>query len=222
MAATILEARGLTLLRGSGAAARAVVADVDLDVRSGELLALVGPSGSGKSTLLHLLGGLDRPSSGSVRLLGTPLEQLSEGRLAEVRRQMLGFVFQSFQLVPELSALENALLPARLAGDLTAGRRRVARLFDELGIAPRAAQLPSQLSGGEQQRVAIARALAMEPRLILADEPTGNLDVAAGDQVMEILRAIVSPDRGVVVVTHEARHAELADRVVHLRDGRLA
>ena len=222
MVATILEARGLTCLRGSGAAARAVVADVDLDVRSGELLALVGPSGSGKSTLLNLLGGLDRPSSGTVRLLGEPLEGLSEARLAEVRRRTLGFVFQSFQLVPELSALENALLPARLAGDLVAGRARVARLFDELGIAARTAQLPSQLSGGEQQRVAIARALAMEPKLILADEPTGNLDVASGDQVMEILRAIVSPQRGVVVVTHEARHAGLADRVVHLRDGRIA
>ena len=222
MVATILEARGLTRLRGSGASARAVVADVDLDVRSGELLALVGPSGSGKSTLLNLLGGLDRPSNGTVRLLGEPLERLSEGRLAVVRRRTLGFVFQSFQLVPELSALENALLPARLAGDLVAGRARVARLFDELGIAARTAQLPSQLSGGEQQRVAIARALAMEPKLILADEPTGNLDVASGDQVMEILRAIVSPQRGVVVVTHEARHAGLADRVVHLRDGRIA
>ena len=221
MGATILEARGLTRLRGSGAAARAVVADVDLDVRNGELLALVGPSGSGKSTLLNLLGGLDRPSSGSVRLLGEPLEGLSEGRLAALRRRTLGFVFQSFQLVPELSALENALLPVRLGGDLAAGRERVARLFDELGIAARSAQLPSQLSGGEQQRVAIARALAMQPRLILADEPTGNLDVASGDQVMEILRALVSPERGLVVVTHEERHAALADRVVHLRDGRL-
>ena len=222
MGAVILEGRALTRVRGTGDGARAVLDGVDLNVRTGELLALVGPSGSGKSTLLNLLGGLDRPTSGSVSLLGTRVDQLSERRLAELRRRTLGFVFQSFQLVPELSALENALLPVRLAGDLRRGRGRVESLFHELGIADRSGQLPAQLSGGEQQRVAIARALAMGPRLILADEPTGNLDVASGDAVMAILRSVVTPERGVVMVTHEERHSELADRVVHLRDGRLA
>ncbi len=217
----IVAAHGLVRRYGRGATARAVVDGVDLEVHAGTSVAVVGPSGGGKSTLLHLLGGLDRPDEGRVDLLGHDLGRLSEGELARLRRRSVGFVFQFFHLVPELTAWENALLPARLAGDLRAGRRRLDALFGRLGLAGREAQLPLDLSGGEQQRVAIARALVMEPRLVLADEPTGNLDEATGAEVLELLRAAVTPERALVMVTHNPEHAAAADVRLELHDGRL-
>lgn len=217
-----MRVRELSRLHGRGAARRAVLDRIDVDVDGGEFVAVVGASGSGKSTLLHLIGGLDRPSSGSVSVAGTSLESLSESRLARFRRETIGFVFQAFQLVPELSAWENVLLPVRLAHDLGPGRRRAEELFDRLGIAPLAHRLPIDLAGGEQQRVAIARALVMRPLLVLADEPTGNLDSAAGLDVLSLLRAAVTPRRAVLMVTHDDRHAAKADRVVRLADGRIA
>ena len=222
MTEAVLSARGLVRRHGRGAGARPVVDGVDLDVLPGELVAVVGRSGSGKSTLLHLLGGLDRPTAGEVRLLGAPLHGRSERRLAALRARGIGFVFQAFHLVPELSAWENALLPARVARDAAAGRTRLHALFERLELAGLERRLPIDLSGGEQQRVAVARALVMDPPLILADEPTGNLDERAGDEVMALLRAAVDARRAVVVVTHDDRHAAGADRVLTLRDGRLA
>jgi putative ABC transport system ATP-binding protein len=219
--AALAFAVGLSRVYGRGHAARAVLDNVDLQVDVGQFVAIVGASGSGKSTLLHLLGGLDRPSAGSVVVAGTSLAGLSQSRLARFRRDTIGFVFQAFQLVPELSAWENVLLPVRLAHDLGEGRDRAALLFEQLGLAKLARRLPVDLSGGEQQRVAIARALAMEPRLVLADEPTGNLDASAGADVMELLRAAVTPSRAVLIVTHDEHYAAAADRVVRLADGRI-
>jgi ABC-type lipoprotein export system ATPase subunit len=218
----VLTARGLTRTYGKGAAARSVVNAVDLDLYAGELVAVVGPSGSGKSTLLNLLGGLDRCSAGSVEIAGADLATASQRRLTELRRGEIGFVFQFFNLIGELTALENVLLPARLAGDVAGGRARARTLLDRLGVAHVAGSLPSELSGGEEQRVAIARALVMEPSLILADEPTGNLDAAAGDTVIQLLREAAGRDRAVLMVTHHAEHATAADRVLRMRDGRLA
>jgi len=215
----VISARGLVRVHGSGSAARAIVSDVDLDVATGELVAIVGPSGSGKSTLLHLLAGFDRPTSGTVTVAGRRLDSGSESARSRFRSANIGFVFQSFRLVPELDAFQNAMLPVRLARDASAGRSRVEELFERLGIADCARRLPSQLSGGEQQRVAIARALAMEPQVLLADEPTGNLDESSGAGVMGVLRAAVTPDRAVVVVTHDAALAEGAARILRMRDG---
>ena len=216
----IVSARNLTRVHGRGSAERAVVDDVSLEIDQGQLFAINGPSGSGKSTLLSLLGGLDRPTSGEISVLGERIDRLSEGQITKLRRHSIGFVFQSFQLIPELTAFENVLLPARLAGDRNGGRRRAEQLLDQLGLAERARQLPSELSGGEQQRIAIARALVMNPPLVLADEPTGNLDEAASESVLALLREAVTPTRAVVFVTHEQRQVDLADSTVILRDGR--
>lgn len=221
MQAPLVLGRGLVRIHGAGGSARTVLDGVDITVSGGELVAVVGPSGSGKSTLLHLLAGLDRPTRGTVEISGTSLAQGSQARLARFRRRAIGMVFQSFRLVPELTAWENALLPARLAHDLKGGRERAAELFERLGVAGVSHQLPSDLSGGEQQRVAIARALVMEPAVVFADEPTGNLDEASGGEVLALLRGAVTPRRSVVMVTHAAEHAAGADRVVRLRDGRI-
>jgi putative ABC transport system ATP-binding protein len=220
-AAPLVRVRRVTRTHGRGEAERAVLDGVDMHVDRGELVAIVGSSGSGKSTLLHLVGGLDRPSSGTISVAGTELGTLSQSQLARFRRDTIGFIFQAFQLVPELSAWENVLLPVRLAHDLSGGRRRAEELFDRLGIAHLARRLPGDLAGGEQQRVAIARALVMRPQLILADEPTGNLDARAGGDVLALLRLAVTPARAVVMVTHDDRHAATADRIVRLADGRI-
>jgi putative ABC transport system ATP-binding protein len=217
----LVTAQALVREHGRGAARRAVVDEVDLVIHPGELVAIVGASGSGKSTLLHLLAGLDRPTSGSITLGGTPLDGMSEAQLARLRQRFVGFVFQSFRLVPELTAWENVLMPVRLARDLGAGRERARAIMDRLGVASVGAQLPGDLSGGEQQRVAIARALVMEPRVIFADEPTGNLDEHSGAEVIALLRDAVTPTRAVVMVTHDADQAAGADRTVHIRDGRI-
>ncbi len=223
MGTLLIDARALTRVLGEGRTARAVLDRIDLQVDAGELVAVVGRSGAGKSTLLHLLGGLDRPSSGSLTVAGVDLANASERELGRFRRDRLGIVFQAFRLVPELTVLENALLPARLAGRAAEGRTRLADLLDRLGVAGLADRLPIDLSGGEQQRVAIARALVLDPLVVLADEPTGNLDQEAGDRVLELLREVAADGRrAVVLVTHHAEHAAGADRLERLVDGRLS
>jgi ABC-type lipoprotein export system ATPase subunit len=197
-----------------------VLDDVALDVQEGEVVAVLGRSGSGKSTLLHLLGGLDRPDSGRIVLAGHELVSQSPRALARMRLRHIGFVFQSFHLIEELSGEENVLLPARLPGAGRDGERRGRRLIGELGLNGIAGRRPHELSGGEQQRLAIARALVNDPELVLADEPTGNLDQENGATVLALLRNLRG--RAVVIVTHEPQAASIADRVLHLDDGRLA
>ena len=196
------------------------VDDIDLDVATGEAVAVMGPSGCGKSTLLHLLGGLDRPSGGELSLEGRALDQMSEKSLARFRRSAVGFVFQAFHLMDELTAKENVELPALLAGHSPqAARRRAAELLDQVGLADRADHLPSALSGGQCQRVAIARALANEPLVILADEPTGNLDSAATLDILRLFQRLHSAGQTLVVVTHDERIGATADRLITMRDG---
>jgi ABC-type lipoprotein export system ATPase subunit len=207
---------------GEGRAARRVLDGADLEVEGGELVAVVGPSGCGKSTLLHLLGGLDAPDAGSVELAGYQLEREGERRLTELRRRYVGFVFQFFHLIPELTGEENVLLPARLCPDRDGAAARAHRLIAELSLEEAATRRPGELSGGEQQRLSIARALVNDPQLLLADEPTGNLDAESGHQVLQLLRGLASSDgRGVVLVTHDAEAAQLADRVLRIDEGRL-
>ena len=215
----VVHARAVVKAFGSGRASRRVLDGVDLDVRPGELLALVGRSGSGKSTLLHLLGGLDRADSGTIEVAGVSLTGGSEATLTRLRRRSIGFVFQSFHLLPELDGLENVLLPARLAGGNGTGRAH--RLIAELELGEASRRLPDTLSGGEQQRLAIARALVNDPRLVLADEPTGNLDGESAAVVLRLLRGIADEGRAVVLVTHDREAASIADRVLELREGRL-
>jgi ABC-type lipoprotein export system ATPase subunit len=219
---SVLSAVGLVKQVGSGRAARLILDGATLEVAAGELVAVVGRSGSGKSTLLHLLGGLDRPDAGAVELDGVRLDRLRERDLARVRADRVGLVFQFFHLVPELSGIENVALPTRLAGGgRRAGRRRAARLVEQLGLDAVAGALPQTLSGGEQQRFAVARALVNDPPLLLADEPTGNLDRDSGAVVTELLRDLARAGRAVLVVTHDADVAAVADRVLALEHGRL-
>jgi putative ABC transport system ATP-binding protein len=193
---------------------------VDLDIAAGETVAIMGPSGCGKSTLLHLLGGLDRPSGGEVRLAGRRVDQLSERALARLRQDAVGFVFQAFHLMDELTAVENVELPALLAGrPARTARRRATALLDRVGLADRARFLPAALSGGQRQRVAIARALANEPLVVLADEPTGNLDSAAALEVLRLFDSLHAAGQTLVIVTHDARIAATADRMISMRDG---
>jgi ABC-type lipoprotein export system ATPase subunit len=217
----LVTATALVKTYGAGPAARRVLDGADIHVDAGELVALVGPSGSGKSTLLHLLGGLDRPDAGSIELGGRRLERESERGLTELRRSHVGFVFQFFHLIPELTGEENVLLPARLRTNGGAAPERARRLIAELGLVDAARRRPAQLSGGEQQRLSIARALVNDPRLLLADEPTGNLDEESGHRVLELVRQLAAGSRGVLLVTHDAEAARIADRVLHLEHGRL-
>jgi ABC-type lipoprotein export system ATPase subunit len=223
MEGRVVSARGLVKGFGSGRARRLVLDGVDLDVRSGELVAVVGRSGSGKSTLLHVLGGLDRVDAGSLDVAGVRVDRCGERELVQLRRHRVGFVFQFFYLLPELTGAENVALPARLAGGDGAGRgERPRDLISRLGVAEAASRRPGALSGGEQQRLAIARALVNDPELILADEPTGNLDEASGRDVLTLLRGLADEGHAVILVTHDAIASALADRVLHLRDGLLA
>jgi ABC-type lipoprotein export system ATPase subunit len=217
----LVTARELVKAYGEGRASRRVLDGADLDLHAGELVALVGPSGSGKSTLLHLLGGLDRPDSGSIELAGRRLERESERGLTEIRRRYVGFVFQFFHLIPELTGEENVLLPARLRTNGGGSPARARRLIAELGLAEPARRRPAELSGGEQQRLSIARALVNDPHVLLADEPTGNLDADSGHHVLSLLRQVAGGDRAVLLVTHDAEAARIADRVLHLEQGRL-
>jgi putative ABC transport system ATP-binding protein len=219
----VVEAREITkVYRMEGVEVRALDG-VDIAVRHGDSLAIMGPSGSGKSTLLGLLGGLDRPTSGSLAFEGRDVARLSDDELARVRNQVIGFVFQNFQLLPRTSALGNVGLPLVYRG-LPRGERRerATAALEAVGLGHRIQHRPSQLSGGEQQRVAIARALAAEPAMLLADEPTGNLDSRSGDEVLDLLVRL-RDERGlaVVVVSHDAGVAERFERTVQVRDGRL-
>lgn len=214
-------AEGLGRRYGDGEAAIDALADVSIAFPRGQFAAVMGPSGSGKSTLLHCLAGLDRPTAGAVVIDGTPLAGLSDRDLTVLRRSAIGFVFQSFNLLPMLTARENVALPLRIAGTRDSDAR-VDAMLGEVGLADRAGHRPSELSGGQQQRVAIARALVTEPTVIFADEPTGNLDSASGQEILDLLRrAVDERGRTVVMVTHDPRAATIADRVVLLSDGRV-
>ncbi len=220
-AAPHIELRRLSRRLPSGGRSLTVLDGVELTIERGEFVAFLGPSGSGKSTLLALMAGLDRPSEGEVLLNGRAIQDLSEDQLARLRLQEIGFVFQSFQLLENLTARENVLLPLELAGSHDA-EQRVAELLENVGLDQRGHHYPSQLSGGEQQRVAVARAFACQPPLLLADEPTGNLDSATGSHLLKLLMDL-RKDHGttLVLVTHDAAVAASADRRIFLRDGRL-
>jgi ABC-type lipoprotein export system ATPase subunit len=217
---SVVRARGLRKEYGQEAGLVRAVDGVDLDVATGETLAVMGPSGCGKSTLLHLLGGLDRPSAGELHLAGQRIDRMSEKGLARLRRDAIGFVFQAFHLMDELTAVENVELPALLAGrSPRAARRRAAGLLEQVGLADRARFLPSALSGGQRQRAAIARALANDPLVVLADEPTGNLDSEATLEVLRLFDSLHEAGQTLVIVTHDSRIAATADRLISMRDG---
>jgi len=219
-ATVLVSARGLHKQYGSGEGLVRAVDGVDLEVPRGETLAVMGPSGCGKSTLLQLLGGLDRPSAGELSLAGRPVNRLSERALARLRCTEVGFVFQAYHLMDELTAQENVELPVLLAGrSRREARRRAGDLLEQVGLADRARHLPSELSGGQRQRVAIARALANQPQLVLADEPTGNLDSAATLEVLRLFEALRAAGLTLVIVTHDDRIAATADRLISMRDG---
>jgi putative ABC transport system ATP-binding protein len=219
----VLETTGLGKVHGEGAAAVTALDDVDLQVAHGEFVAITGPSGCGKSTLLNLLGGLDRPTAGEVLVRGERLAGANEARRARLRRSEVGFVFQFFNLIANLTVADNVELPALLAGvPAREARRRTSELLERLGLADAGERVPGDLSGGQQQRVAIARALVNRPSLLLADEPTGNLDSAAAREVMSVLRERHREGQAIVLVTHDLRVASAADRVVGMRDGRIA
>ena len=218
----MIELRALTKRHRAGDVETTALDAIDLQIEAGEYVAITGPSGCGKSTLLGLLGLLDLPTSGSYRLLGEEVAGRSPRELAALRRGRIGFVFQSFNLIDELSVGDNVRLALRYGGlPEKAQRARVAEVLERLGLAHRAAHHPSQLSGGQQQRVAIARAIAARPALLLADEPTGNLDSAHGQEVMRLLRELNDEGTTLVMVTHSAEHAALASRCVRLLDGRV-
>jgi ABC-type lipoprotein export system ATPase subunit len=217
---SVLRARGVRKHYGQGDGLVRAVDGVDLDVAPGETVAVMGPSGCGKSTLLHLLGGLDRLSAGEVWLGGRRIDPIGEKALARMRRTAVGFVFQAFHLMDELTAVENVELPALLAGSSArAARRRAVRLLERVGLADRAGFLPAALSGGQRQRVAIARALANEPLVVLADEPTGNLDSAATLDVLRLFETLHEAGQTLLIVTHDERIAATADRLIAMRDG---
>ena len=218
---SLVTARGVRKNVGSGRATRRLLAGADLDLEAGELVAILGRSGSGKSTLLNLLGGIDNLDEGEIEVAGRRIDRLDEGGLTRYRREQVGFVFQLFHLIPELTAHQNVLLPARMAGAANGTADRALELLERFGVAGVADQLPHTLSGGEQQRVAIARALVNDAPLILADEPTGNLDPVAAATVLETLRGLCSDGRAVLLVTHERDATDVADRVVRLEDGLL-
>ena len=219
---SILQARGLTKIHRSFGATVMVLNAVDLAIASGEFVAIMGPSGCGKSTLLHLLGGLDQPTEGEIFLNGARVDRLGEARWAILRRLQIGFVFQAFNLIGNLTVGDNIALPALLAGKAPGEARRLTMaLLEQLGIADKAESAPAQLAGGQQQRVALARALVNRPAILLADEPTGNLDTQTARDVLGLLAGYHDQGQAILLVTHDARVASAADRVVTMRDGRI-
>ncbi len=221
-ATPIVSLRGIGRTYDMGTVTVPALRDVDLDVNQGEFLAIVGPSGSGKSTMMHIIGCLDRPTTGTYLLAGQPVEELDDDGLAGVRSRTIGFVFQSYNLLPRTSAVDNVATPLLYQGVGRAERvRRATAALERLGLADRLDHEPSELSGGQQQRVAVARAIVTDPALILADEPTGNLDQASGHEVLELLRELNTAGSTIVLITHDAEVAEAAGRQIHIRDGRL-
>jgi len=219
----LIEARGLAKTYRLGQVDVAALRGVDVDVRAGEFIAITGPSGSGKSTLMHILGCLDTPSAGTYRLDGEDVSGLSGKRLAQVRNRKVGFVFQTFNLMPRLTVEENVALPLKYRGGVPRGERRTRalRLLERLGLAPRVGHRPDELSGGQRQRVAIARALVGEPAILMADEPTGNLDSASGAEVLQTFAELHGAGHTIVLVTHDPNVAARAERVIHMSDGRV-
>ena len=219
---TLVSCRGLQRAYGTDSARVVALAGADLDLHAGQMVAIMGPSGSGKSTLLTIMGGLERPSAGSVTVDGASLWDLSAAELAVVRRREIGYVFQEFNLLTGLTAAENVAAPRELDGiSAKAARAEAIECLGQVGLADRADAFPDDLSGGERQRVAIARSLVGERRIILADEPTGALDSATGDEVLQLLRGLCRPTTAVVLVTHDPLIAAHADRTITLRDGRI-
>ena len=222
MSASIISLTGVSRAYSLGHVVVPALTDVDLEVGAGEFVAIIGPSGSGKSTMMNILGCLDRPTAGTYSLAGTPIGGLADDDLARLRSRTIGFVFQSYNLLPRTSALDNVATPLLYQGvrrRVRSDRARVA--LERLGLGDRMTHEPSELSGGQQQRVAIARAIVTEPALILADEPTGNLDSHAGAEVMALLHELNAAGRTIVLITHDSEVAASAGRQVHLRDGRV-
>ena len=219
----VVETENLTRIYGSGVAQVTALDHVSLHVDPGEFVAVMGPSGCGKSTLLHLIGGLDRPTEGLVKIDGQDLSSLNDDALTDLRRQRIGFIFQFFNLIPTLSALDNTALPLVLGGTKPAeAQTHAAEWLEKLEVSDRSTHRPDELSGGQRQRVAIARALVTEPSLILADEPTGNLDSKAADDFAALLRETVDRwGRSILLVTHDPRISSYADRVLQMKDGRI-
>jgi putative ABC transport system ATP-binding protein len=217
---SVLRTRKVRKEFGKGAGLVRAVDEIDLEIAPGETVAVMGPSGCGKSTLLHLLGTVERPTGGEIRLAGQRIDRLGERALARLRRGTIGFVFQAFHLMDELTAVENVEVPALMAGRSPRAARALALgLLDRVGLADRARFLPAALSGGQRQRVAIARALSNEPLVVLADEPTGNLDSAATVEVLRLFDSLHQAGQTLVIVTHDARIAATADRLLSMRDG---
>ena len=222
LADAVVQARGITRLYGQGDACVHALAGVDLDLVRGAYTAIMGPSGSGKSTLMHILAGLDKPSAGNVWIDGQEITTLKERALTQLRRDKIGFIFQTFNLLPTLNAQENIELPLTIAGRKGDGAW-IDQLIDTVGLRDRLDHRPAELSGGQQQRVAVARALASRPAVLFADEPTGNLDSRTGEEVLELLRRSCDDlNQTIVMVTHDAHAATYADRIVFLKDGRIA
>jgi putative ABC transport system ATP-binding protein len=220
----IVETENLTRIYGSGEAQVTALDDVSLHVDTGKFVAVMGPSGCGKSTLLHLIGGLDRPTSGVVKIEGQDLSALNDDALTDLRREHIGFIFQFFNLIPTLNALDNTALPLVLGG-MSPGDAQIPakEWLEKLEVADRSTHRPDELSGGQRQRVAIARSLVTDPTLILADEPTGNLDSKAAQEFAVLLREIVDRwERSILLVTHDPRISSFADRIIHLKDGRIS
>ncbi len=217
----IIQAQDLAKVYRMGKVDVRALNGVSLTIPEGEFLAIMGPSGSGKSTLMHLIGCLDLPTSGTLLVGGRDISKLSDRRLAQLRGRTIGFVFQSFNLIPRISALENVMMPTGFVGAIPRGKRRqrAIELLELVGLGPRVHHMPNELSGGELQRVAIARALANDPKLILADEPTGNLDTKTGKTILELFQELHRQGRTIVLVTHDPNVASYAERLIHLMDG---
>ena len=222
LTAPMVAVRGLTKTFPGGSAALTAVSEVSFDLEQGIFAAITGPSGSGKSTLLHLLGGIEKPTSGEIQIAGSAIQALHESALAHFRLTKVGFIFQAFHLIPNLTIFNNVAMPGLLAGIETGSlRSHVMTLLETVGIQDKASRLPHELSGGQQQRAAIARALVNDPPVILADEPTGNLDTASGDAVLQLLGELNDRGKTLVMVTHDGRIASWAGRQLRMRDGHL-